>query len=140
MSLTMTRQSDQQIFISHSASDSSTAKALSKALSERGLRASSWVETAAFGAQIARTLEQALRSADWYIVLVSEDALKSPNVNFEIGAAIGGKKRVLPVFLSRSAQRKVGSSLRGFSGILAEGLSPKAIADKVAQAIEKEAA
>jgi TIR domain len=135
----MTRQSDQQIFISHSASDSSTARALSKALGERGLRAS-WVETVDAGSETARKLEHALRSAGWYIVLVSEDALKSPNVNFEIGAAMGGKKRVLPVFLSRSAQRKVHAPLKGFGGILAEGLTPNAIADKVAQAIQKEAA
>lgn len=128
-----------RVFISYSHSDSSTARALSKALSERGLEAS-WVEAIDAGSQWAHKLEQALRSASWYIVLVSEDALRSPNVNFEIGAAMGGKKRVLPVFLSRSAQRKVSSPLSGFSGILAEGLSPKDIADKVAQAIEKEAA
>jgi hypothetical protein len=135
----MTRQSDHQIFISHSASDSSIAKALSKVLGERGLRAP-WVGTADTGSEMARMLEHVLRSASWYIVLVSEEALDSPNVNFEIGAAMGGKKKVLPVFLSRSAQRKVHGPLKGFGGILAEGLTPKAIADKVAQAIQREAA
>jgi TIR domain len=128
-----------RVFISHSHSDTPTARALSKALGEHGLEAL-WVDTVDAGSEMTRKLENALRSAGWYIVLVSEDALSSPNVNFEIGAAMGGKKRVLPVFLTRSAQRKASSPLNGFSGILAEGLSPKAIADKVAQAIEKEAA
>jgi TIR domain-containing protein len=128
-----------RIFISHSYSDSSTAKALSKALSEHGLE-TLWVDTLEPGSEVAKKLGNALRSAGWYVVLVSEESLKSPNVNFEIGAAMGGKKRVLPVFLTRSARKKASSPLSGFEGILVEGLSPRAIAEKVAQAIEKEAA
>lgn len=85
-------------------------------------------------------LEQALQSASWYIVLISEDALVSPYVNFEIGAALGSHKKLLPVFLSKRAKRKALALLKRMKGILAEGLSPKDIAERVAQAIEKEAA
>jgi TIR domain len=127
-----------RIFISYSYSDTSTAKALSKALSDHGLE-TLWVDTDA-GSEVARKLGNALRSAGWYVVLVSEDSLSSPNVNFEIGAAMGGKKKLLPVFLTRSALKKARSPLNGFDGILVEGLSPKAIAEKVVQVIEKEAA
>jgi hypothetical protein len=50
------------------------------------------------------------------------------------------KEKVLPVFLSRSAQRKVRTPLKGFGGILIAGLTPKAVGDKVAQATQREAA
>jgi hypothetical protein len=73
-------------------------------------------------------------------MLISEDALASPYVNFEIGAALGSHKKMLPVFLSKRTRRKAYALLRHLKGILAEGLTPKDIADKVAQAIEKEAA
>ena len=92
------------------------------------------------GSAVAAQIEQAMRAADWYVVLVSEEALNSPSVNFEIGAAMGGHKKLLPVFLSRSVQRKAQTPLRQFRGILAVGLSATDIADKVAEAIQKEAA
>jgi hypothetical protein len=134
----MTRQLDQQIFISPWPCDSS-AKALCKALGERGLRAS-WVEAEDNGSQIARKLEHALRSAGGYIVLVSKDALTSPNVNSEIGAAMGGKKKSSARVPVPKCARKVRAPLKGFGGIQVEGLTPKADADRVAQAIQRKAA
>jgi TIR domain-containing protein len=128
-----------RVFISYAAAESSVASALSKTLNELGIQA--WspdrLET---NQRAARMLEQALQSASWYIVLISEDALLSPYVNFEIGAALGSHKKLLPVFLTKRAKRKALALLKRRRGILAEGLSPKDIADKVAQAIEKEAA
>jgi TIR domain-containing protein len=88
----------------------------------------------------AEKIGKALRAATCYVVLISEDALSSPNVNFEIGAALGSHKKLLPVFLSKRAKRKALALLKRRRGILAEGLSPNDIADRVAQAIEKEAA
>jgi hypothetical protein len=133
------RDPDRDFFISHTASESSFAQALSKALSARGLHA--WApEKLNGGHQSAEKIGHALRAARWYVVLISESALSSPNVNFEIGAALAGQKKMLPVFLSKRARRKAHAPLRHFKGILAEGLSPKDIADRVAQAIEKEAA
>jgi hypothetical protein len=127
------------VFISHAAAESSVANALSKTLNEHGIRAWS-PDRLEINQRAARMLEQALQSASWYIVLISEDALASPYVNFEIGAALGSHKKMLPVFLSKRARRKAHALLRHLKGILAEGLTLKDIADKVAQAIEKEAA
>lgn len=135
----MARRSGPDIFISYSASDSSTARAVSKALGKHGFKAWSG-EKIEVGSGFAAQIEQAMRAADWYVVIVSEEALNSPNVNFEIGAAMGGHKKLLPVFLSRSVQRKAQVPLKQCHGILAEGLSANAIADKVAEAIQKEAA
>jgi hypothetical protein len=133
------RDPDRLIFISHAASDSSFAQALSKALSARGLHA--WApEKLNGGHQTAEKIGKALRAATWYVVLISESALSSPNVNFEIGAALAAQKKLLPVFLSKRAKRKALALLKRMRGIVAEGLSPKDISDRVAQAIEKEAA
>jgi hypothetical protein len=127
------------VFISHAAAESSVANALSKTLNEHGIQ--TWSpDRLEISRRAARMLEQALESASWYIVLISEDALVSPYVNFEIGAALGSHKKMLPVFLSKQAKRKALALLKRMRGILAEGLSPKDIADRVAQAIEKEAA
>lgn len=135
----MARDTGRDIFISHTASESSVAQALSRALSARGLHA--WAaEKLNGGHQSAEKIGKALRAATCYVVLISEDALSSPNVNFEIGAALAAQKKLLPVFLSKRARRKAHAPLRHLKGILAEGLSPKDIADRVARAIEKEAA
>jgi TIR domain-containing protein len=127
------------VFISHAATESSVANALSKTLNEHGIQAWS-PDRREINQHAAHMLEQALHSASWYVVLISEDALDSPYVNFEIGAALGSQKKMLPVFLTKRAKRKALALLKRRRGILAEGLSPKDIADKVAQAIEKEAA
>jgi TIR domain-containing protein len=135
----MTRRSGPDIFISHSTSDSSTAQAVSKALGEHGFKAWSAQKIEA-GSGVAAQIEHAMRAADWYVVLVSDAALNSPNVNFEIGAAMGGHKKLLAVFLSRSVQKKAQIPLKQCHGILAEGLSANDIAERVAEAIQKEAA
>ena len=128
-----------RVFISYAAAESSVANALSKTLNEHGIQAWS-PDRLEINQRAARMLERALQSASWYIVLISEDALVSPYVNFEIGAVLGSQKKMLPVFLTKRAKRKALALLKRRRGILAEGLSPKDIADKVAQAIEKEAA
>ncbi len=131
--------SNGSVFIAHSTSESVLARRLSRALAHRGIRVAG-PEKMSLTAEVARQLEEALRGAECYIVLVSEEALVSPDVNFEIGAALGGDKKLLPVYLSKRARRKAHPPLKRFRGIMAEGLAANEIADKIARLMEKRAA
>ena len=82
----------------------------------------------------------ALESASWYVVLVSEDSLNSARVYFEIGAALAQGKPVLPIFLSATARRRAVAPLKRRKGIAAERLTAQQMADKVARRIELDAA
>lgn len=128
--------SAKKIFISYTRSDFQFARTLSRALHRRGLNV--WFDAGAVrtGDSIKLELERALQAASWYVVLISDESLVSPWVNFELGAAFGQGKRVLPVFLSKQSQRQAPALLARVQGILAEGLSPEAVAGKVAQVVE----
>src|SRR5260370_40202606 len=103
------------VFISHAAAESSVANALLKTLNEHGIRAWS-PDRLEINQRAARMLEQALQSASCYILLISEDALASPDVNFEIEAAWGSHKKMLPVFLSKRPRRTAYDLPRPFTG------------------------
>jgi hypothetical protein len=126
---------NRKIFISHSAGDSAVAYKLAHALASHGWTALS-DESIAPGANFADEIGRRLRSASMFLVLVSEEALVSPTLNFEVGAALGQNKPVFAVFLSRHARNKAHSPLTQASAIMAEGLSPSAIANEVVKAVK----
>jgi hypothetical protein len=124
-----------KIFISHSASDSAVAYKLAHALASHGLRAGS-DEGLKPGDEFANEIGRRLRSASIFVVLVSEDGLASPNLNFEVGAALGQNKPMFVVFLSKHAREKAHAPLAQAPAIMAEGLSSSAIADEVVKAVQ----
>ena len=126
----MSQQTD-RIFISHSRADSQFARALSRALTRDGWNVVSDLMMMRVGARLTDELERALDSSSWYVVIVSDAALRSPWVNFELGAALGQRKRVLPIFRSRKAMRQATGPLSEIAGIVAEGLRPTAVAEKL---------
>jgi TIR domain len=128
------------VFISYSRKDVALARKLQSRLGKLGVRAWLDVKQVHEGKSVLREIENALRTASCYVVLMSDEALTSPKVNFEIGAAIGQEKRLIPVFLSKHASRNTLARLKRARGISAEGLSPNDIADRVAEVIQKAAA
>jgi len=124
-----------QIFLSYSASDSRFAQALSKALEKRGAKVWS-LEKLQPGVAWERELRRAFKTAAWHVLLVSDDALTSRWFNFELGAAFGQGKRILPVFLSKAARRDAHSPLTQFQGIMAQGMSAGDVAERVLEVIE----
>jgi hypothetical protein len=124
-----------QIFISHTGRDSQFARALSQALESEGL-ATWYVSLARTTEPIQRELAEALKASSWYVVLLSDEALDSSWVNFELGAAMGQGKHVLPVYLSESARRRSPAHLSTVEGIRATDLRPREVASKVAELVK----
>ena len=135
-------RAERSVFISYSHKDAQLARKLGRALGKRAMHTPGLVSDASMrmGHSFAAELERALRAASCYVVLVSDAALQSPSVNFEIGAAIGQEKKLIPVFLTRRAFRDAPVPLRERTGILAEHMSADDIADRIVGAIERAAA
>ena len=86
------------------------------------------------GKPIDDQLRETLGSAGICVVLLSDKTLLSPWVFFELGAAIGGRKRLVLVYLSDRAWRDAPSSLRRAASIHATTLRPEEVADRVVEA------
>lgn len=86
-----------QVFISHSAQDVEWARALARALQERGV--SVWFDEFNIrpGESVPDALEAGLRSSDIVVTLLDPDFPASPNLFFEFGAALGMAKRFVPI-------------------------------------------
>lgn len=86
-----------QVFISYSHADSEWARSFAEALKKLGLRV--WFDQFEIGAgeSLRDALETGLRDSDVFVTLVERENLQRPNLFFELGAAIGMKKRVVAI-------------------------------------------
>jgi len=86
-----------KVFISHTARDTEWARSFAKALKERGV--SVWLEEFDVqpGESVRDALESGFRNSDVFVALLDADAPAKPNLFFELGAAIGMGKRVVPI-------------------------------------------
>ncbi len=87
----------QQVFISHSEGDVEWARSFARALKQRGV--SVWFDEFDVrpGESVRDALEAGLRSSDVLVALLDPDSPARPNLFFELGAAIGMGKRVVPI-------------------------------------------
>lgn len=122
-----------RVFISNAQEDQAFAEELSRALVERGVDAK-----AVWGLEPGKSFEEQLReallTASVHVVLVSEETLRSPSVFFELGAALGEQKPVLPVYLTDRARADAPPPLRAVSAIEAKALRPDEVAERVVEA------
>lgn len=125
-----------KVFISHTLDDRAFAEDLSRVLGGYGITTLGPWEFSTNSA-IEDDLRRALFEADTYVVLVSEDSLRSPWLNFEIGAAVGGKKKVVFVYLTEGAQTTASEPMRRFPGIEASALRPEEVADRLATMVQE---
>jgi hypothetical protein len=90
---------EHQVFISysHSGSDAEWARSFAQALKRRGI--SVWFDEFHLrgGESWPEALEAGLRSSDVLVALFDPDAQTKPNLFFELGAAIGMGKRIVPI-------------------------------------------
>jgi hypothetical protein len=86
-----------KVFISHSFSDKSWAREFANSLQHRGL--SVWFDSSAInsGQSLTESVERGLRESNVIALLVTPDTIKRPNLFFEIGAAMGMGKLLIPV-------------------------------------------
>jgi len=86
-----------QIFISYSSVDADWARSFAEALKQRGERV--WFDQfeIAAGDSLRDALEAGLRASDVFVTLVESENLRKPNLFFELGAAIGMRKKVVAI-------------------------------------------
>lgn len=87
---------NRKVFISHSMADTEWARSFAQALKERGVTV--WFdEEVQPGESWRDALEAGLRSSDVLVALLDKESSSKPNLFFELGAAIGMGKRVVPI-------------------------------------------
>lgn len=102
-----------RVFISHSSSDAAWAREFGHSLQQRGLKV--WFDSNAIhsGQSLSEAVEKGLRESSVIVLLVTSDALKRPNLFFEIGAAMGMGKPLVPVVSRDVDPSALPASLRG---------------------------
>jgi TIR domain len=85
------------VFISHSFSDESWTREFANSLQQRGLKV--WRDSNGIhrGHSLTEGIERGLRESTVIALLVTRDSMNRPNLFFEIGAAMGMGKPLIPV-------------------------------------------
>jgi predicted nucleotide-binding protein len=86
-----------KVFVSYSHSDKDWARRFAKTIEDIGLEV--WFDEFNIkpGQQLVEALENGLRESDAVVLLINTDNINRPNVFFEIGAALGMNKAIIPV-------------------------------------------
>jgi hypothetical protein len=125
---------NQRIFLSYSHDEEPFVRSVAAELARRGLDAKLNHEDIDVGESVTDRIQEALRSSSVLVAFLGP-ALDSPWLNFEIGAALGASKTVLPVFLTTGAREAAPPPVREFSGIDAANLKPDEVAEEIAAAL-----
>lgn len=93
-----------KVFISYSSKDSNAAKNIAEMLREHGIEPWLAEEQVLPGDRIFEKIQKAIKESEYFIVLLSQNSLKSKWVSMELGAALsraaeGTGSRILPVIL-----------------------------------------
>jgi TIR domain len=123
---------NQRIFLSYSHDEAPFVRSVAAGLARRGLDAGLNHEEPNVGEPFVDRIQEALRSSSVLVAFFGR-ALDSPWLNFEIGAALGASKTVLPVFLTTSAREAAPPPVREFSGIDASNLKPDEVAEEISE-------
>ncbi|MEW6667630.1 MAG: toll/interleukin-1 receptor domain-containing protein [Thermodesulfobacteriota bacterium] len=84
-------------FISYSHEDEELAKKISETIRGQGLEPFMASMSLRPGQEWSQTIRRNLRNSKWVFVLASPAACQSPFVQQEVGGAIFGEKRIVPV-------------------------------------------
>lgn len=133
-------EATRSIFISYAHADADVARELRRELESRGLRASTADEVLVPGDRWAARLHDAVSSADFVVILVSEEGLNSPYVQLESAAAIAEAerhptKRVIPVVIDPSVDPS--GLLGSYQWLLASRADTASMAGSVAETVQR---
>lgn len=86
-----------KIFIAHSSSSRGWARDFAEAMRESGVDV--WFDELSIkpGDSISDSIEEGLRGSDIVVLLVDKESLVKPNFFFELGAALGMDKKIVPI-------------------------------------------
>lgn len=85
------------VFISYSAKDAELAQFVRSHLIAQGLSVFLASISINHGERWTPKIIAELRESEWVFLLASKNALESPNVQLEVGGAIFGKKKLVPI-------------------------------------------
>ncbi|MGH9875319.1 MAG: toll/interleukin-1 receptor domain-containing protein [Pyrinomonadaceae bacterium] len=123
-----------QIFISYSNTDSEWARSFADALERHGLRV--WLDKSEIqaGESWREALESGLRESDVVVALINPQTSFKANLYFELGAAIGMGKRVVPIVPREMDNSKLPFELRMRRYLVRE--SPENTAEQLADSLK----
>jgi nucleoside 2-deoxyribosyltransferase len=110
----MSNERDFDVFLSYSGEGRPWAREFANALRSEGIRAWHDEEEITFGDKWVEKMESALRHSPAVVFIITPASLDSPWTFFEIGAAIAGEKRIIPIIIDDIAPEALPRSLRQY--------------------------
>ncbi len=95
-----------RVFISHSARDEGTARAVARVLQKAGHVVWTPAELSA-GDPIGDAAWQKLAQADVVVLLITPDFVRSPSIASEFGASLALKKRIVPIVVGDVSEDEI---------------------------------
>jgi hypothetical protein len=92
------------VFLSYSWKDAPWVDEFVDTLRQSGVRPWSPHGNVAPGENLVDRIEGALRNSPTLVFILTQNSLESPWTFFEMGAAIGGNKRIIPVLADEAAK------------------------------------
>jgi hypothetical protein len=134
----MEANSNAKIFLAYSSKDRPWVEQFSSALREAGIE--SWFDIAdlAPGEPWQDQLEVALRTSRTLVLILTPNSIDNPWTLFELGAAIGDNKRIIPVVAQHFDWKQAPLMLKRYQ--LLEASSPQKAGKRVAAALQPKAA
>lgn len=122
------------VFISYAAADRHWAGELADALTDEGVRVW-WVDQEIRpGERWAEAVEEALRESRVIVFLLTPESLNSPWASFEVGAALGANKKIIPILRENLKRSRLPGMWKRFASL--DESSPRAAGKRVAEVLE----
>lgn len=86
-----------KVFISHAHSDNNWALRFATAMIESGVNVWFDLFDIKAGEPLSEAIEKGLRDSDIVVLLINPENVNRPNLFFELGAAVGMKKTIIPI-------------------------------------------
>ncbi len=131
----MSENRQYRVFLSYSDQDREWVSQFVSALREAGIAALFDVSDIPVGERWDLEIQKALRESSTLIVILSQGSLKNPNIFFELGAAVAGEKRVIPILIGDVDVREIPLNLARIQ--LLRQPSPTEAAKRVAAALRE---
>lgn len=122
-----------KVFISYSHQDRDWVSRFADRLSESGIQAWMDEKEIALGEQLVERIEEALRTSDSLVFVITPENVHSPNAYFELGAALGMGKRVIAIVASEVSRQDLPEPIRLRRYVTME--SPEETAKDVVEAL-----
>lgn len=130
----MPKPSKYDVFVSYSAKDRPWASELVDALKNEGVRAWFDEENLRPGEKLSESIEEALRESRAVVFLLTPEYLNSPSASFEVGAALGANKKIIPILRKDVERSRLPGMWKRFASL--DESSPRLAGKRVAEVLE----